>query len=602
MPGQCETVPTSYALSATLGRLGATCKKALFTDAQTVAVPVFSACEPLLFRHDSFREVSDINLRFSRRDGVRKSRKMTSRQRQLMLPRSPTVPAMPSPPNLGTDRTRVEPRMLTPARSSELNTRNYQPEGFISHASVLSYDSAIEPMAVYDGLPPRIMQARDVLVKATQADTLPAPSLRKALTDAFFEFAFPYFPVVDADDLSRGESSILLQQAVCLVGSLMRHDPSSMTLSYSLYEKIETLIHVEFEKDNVFLLKTLCLLSCWAPASSYIVTLHEPWHWTGMAVRETLMVACWGRPRSLKLADCDVQPLAASDFITQGVFTKVSLQFTGLMNVIGKLSELNTRKGVPVESEVETVIASLCEWKSSLPDVLRLYYTDGTRRTYHRYTSELHIHYSTAVIMVQMLSKSRHAPWRTSHASVLAATYVAELYEEIHYREDASHLLSINGFMALVAAIVLVFHRPNTLEKETIRKNGIESICSVLRVMSKKYGGAQSVLQRIQGLQIQAERRDTSLHNLQNDTSSSSATWVAMSVNAHIHELLPFPLSLDENVNILGPAEAVTDRLPDDRVVTATTTPIEDVSNAMFSFMDILEMDFDPFDNTTSFV
>ncbi|KAK1517724.1 uncharacterized protein CCOS01_11981 [Colletotrichum costaricense] len=371
--------------------------------------------------------------------------------------------------------------MLTPARSSELKTWDYQPEGFISHASVLSYDSAIEPMAVYDGLPPRIMQARDVLVKATQADTLPAPSLRKALTDAFFEFAFPYFPVVDADDLSRGESSILLQQAVCLVGSLMRHEPSSMTLSYSLYEKIETLIHVEFEKDNAFLLKTLCLLSCWAPASPYLVTLHGPWHWTGMAVRETLMVACWGRPRSLKLADCDVQPLAASDFITQGVFTTVSLQFTGLMNVIGKLSELNTRKGVPVESEVETVIASLCEWKSGLPDVLRLYYTDGTRRTYHRYTSELHIHYSTAIIMVQMLSKSRHAPWRTSHASVLAATYVAELYEEIHYREDASHLLSINGFMALVAAIVLVFHRPNTLEKETIRKNGIESICSVLR-------------------------------------------------------------------------------------------------------------------------
>lgn len=262
-----------------------TCKIAPITGAQTVAVPVFSACKPLSFRHDSFRKSSDIILRLSRRDGVRKSRKMTVRQRQLMLPRSPTDPAMPSPPRLGTDRARHAPQMLTPARSSELNTRDNQPEGFISHASVLSYDSAAEPMAVHDGLPPRIMQARDVLVKATQADTLPALSLRKALTDAFFEHAFPYFPVIDAEDLSRGESSILLQQAVCLVGSLMRHDPYSMGLSYSLYEKIETLIHVEFEKDNVFLLKTLCLLSCWAPASPYLVTLHGPWHWTGMAVR-----------------------------------------------------------------------------------------------------------------------------------------------------------------------------------------------------------------------------------------------------------------------------------------------------------------------------
>ncbi|KXH35429.1 hypothetical protein CSIM01_10188 [Colletotrichum simmondsii] len=568
-----------------------------------------------------------------RRDGVRKSRKMTARQRQLTLPRSPTVPAMPSPPSLSTDRTRVEPRILTPARSSELNTRDYQPGGFISHASVLSYDSATEPIAVHDGLPPRIMQARDVLVKATEADTLPAPSLRKALTDAFFDFAFPYFPVVDAEDLSRGDSSILLQQAVCLVGSLMRHDPSSMTLSYSLYEKIETLIHVEFEKDNVVLLQTLCLLSCWAPASPYLVTLHGPWHWTGMAVRlavqmgihtqssyrekdnsgslrrifwhlinsETLTVACWGRPSSLKLADCDVQPLAASDFVTQGVLTTVSLQFTGLMNVIGKLSELNTRKGVPVEAEVESVITSLCEWKSGLPDVLRLYDADGTRRSYHRYTSELHIHYLTAIVIVQMLSKSRHALWRTSHASVLAATCIAELYEEIHYREDSSHLLSINGFMSSAAAIVLVFHRPNSSEKETIRKNGIESICSVLRVMSKKYGGARSVLQRIQGLQLQAERRQSSGHSLQDDTSSSSAPWVARSVKAHIRELLPFPLTLDENADILDLAEAGIDRLPDDRVVAATPTSVENVSDAMFSLLDILEMDFNPFDNTNSF-
>ncbi|KAL0764156.1 hypothetical protein CaCOL14_013209 [Colletotrichum acutatum] len=146
------------------------------------------------------------------------------------------------------------------------------------------------------------------------------------------------------------------------------------------------------------------------------------------------MVAYWGRPRSLKPGDCDVQPLAASDFKTQGVFKMVSLQY-----VIGKLSELNTRKGVPVESEIESVITSLCEWKSGLPDVLRLYDADGTRKSYDRYTSELHIHYLTTSIIVQMLSKSRHALWRTSHASVLAATCIAELYEEIHYREDSSY-------------------------------------------------------------------------------------------------------------------------------------------------------------------
>ncbi|KAK1724064.1 uncharacterized protein BDZ83DRAFT_362201 [Colletotrichum acutatum] len=149
-----------------------------------------------------------------RRDGVRKSRKMTARQRQPILPRSPTVPAVPSPPSLGTDRARDNPRMLTPARSSELTTREYQPEGFISHASVLSYDSAAEPMALHDGLPPRVMQTRDVLVKATQADTLPMPSLRKALTDAFFEFAFLTFPSL-MRKTSRWESRRSFYSKLC---------------------------------------------------------------------------------------------------------------------------------------------------------------------------------------------------------------------------------------------------------------------------------------------------------------------------------------------------------------------------------------------------
>ncbi|KAK1689326.1 hypothetical protein BDP55DRAFT_546095 [Colletotrichum godetiae] len=477
------------------------------------------------------------------------------------------------------------------------------------------------------------MRHRAIVLKATQADVLPSLALRKALTDAFFEYAAPYFPIVDAEDLSNETSSILLQQAVCLVGSLMRHDPSSMSLGYSLYEKIQTLLHVEFEQDNMALLKTLCLMSCWAPASPYSVTLHGPWHWTGIAVRlaiqmgihtqsnwaendnagcsrrifwhlnsETLMVACWGRPRSLKLDDCDVQPLSASDFTTQGLSVLISLHFTGLMNSVSMVSELNTKKGMPSDFEVESVITSLCTWQGGLPDELRLYDANGTRKDFHRYTSELHIHYLTSVIVIQMPSKDRHSPWRTSSASILAATRIAELYEEIHCREESVHLLSINGFMALVAAIVLIFHRPHSSKKEEERMNGIESICSVLRVMSTKYGGARSVLQRIQGLQSNHEKRKLSVNSLQNSSASSCAPWVAKTVNARVHELFPFSLSLDENVDFLDEAGARTDQMPGNELGAQSPIPLEHAPDTMFSLMDILEMDFDPFDNTNSFV
>ncbi|KAF3809824.1 hypothetical protein GCG54_00014037 [Colletotrichum gloeosporioides] len=534
-----------------------------------------------------------------RRDGVRKRRKIITRHGQALLPTSPTVPIVPLPPSgLGSVsiENEIGAQMIIPTPSSDSSTRTYQSEGFISHSSVLSYDSITQPMAMHDGLQPRILQARDIILGATQANILPAPSLRKALTDSFIENVLPYCPVVDCKDLADENSSILLQLAVCLVGSLMRHDSSSLQLSYSLYEKIQALLYIDFENDNMTLLKTFCLLSCWAPASPYRVTLHGPWHWTGMANTETLMVACWGRPRSLKLEDCDVQPLAASDFAAEGVSAMVSLHFTRLMNVVRIVAELNTKKGVPSEHEVEGIIASLCNWYRGLPEELRLHNQNGTRRPFHRLTSELHIHYLTTIILIQMLSKDRHSPWRTSPASIVAASCVAHLYEEIHCREQAVHLLSINGFLALVAAIVLVFQRPQSPEKEVIRNNGVDSICSVLRTMCTKYGGPRSVLKRVQGLQLNAEGREPPANYHQNDGPASCAPWVARAVSKHVDDLFPFPRSLCENMVILGLAEIQSDDLSVHAAGAADSMPFEQMSDSGFSLMDILEMDFDVFE------
>ncbi|KAK1855608.1 hypothetical protein CCHR01_01783 [Colletotrichum chrysophilum] len=531
-----------------------------------------------------------------RRDGVRKRRKVIARHGQALLPTSPTVPIVPlAPSGLGSVSTENEngTQMITPTPSSDSSNRTYQSEGFISHSSVLSYDSITQPMAIHEGLPPRIVQARDIILGAAQANIPLAPSLRKALMDSFIENVLPYCPVVDSKDLTDENSSTLLQLAVCLVGSLMPHDPSSLQLSYSLYERIQTLLYIDFEDDNMALLKTFCLMSCWAPASPYRVTLHGPWHWTGMAVRlaiqmgvhtqssyaenenagcfrrifwylnntETLMVACWGRPRSLKLEDCDVQPLASSDFAAEGVSVMVSLHFTRLMNVARSVAEWNTKKGVPSEHEVEGIIASICNWYRGLPEELRLHDQNGTRRPFHRFTSELHIHYFTTIILIQMLSKDRHSPWRTSPASIVAASCVAHLYEEIDCREEAVHLLSVNGFLALVAAIVLIFQRPKSPQKDVIRNNGVNSICSVLRLMCAKYGGARSVLKRIQGLQLSAEGREPSAHYDQNGGPASCAPWVARAVNRHVDELFPFPHSFCENMDILGLAEIRSDQL-----------------------------------------
>jgi hypothetical protein len=78
---------------------------------------------------------------------------------------------------------------------------------------------------------------------------------------------------------------VLLQQTVCLAGSLLQHRPSSLVLGHSQYEKVKTLLFVNYEEDELVVLKSLCILACWSPTSPSVVTLDGSWHWTGTAVR-----------------------------------------------------------------------------------------------------------------------------------------------------------------------------------------------------------------------------------------------------------------------------------------------------------------------------
>jgi hypothetical protein len=123
------------------------------------------------------------------------------------------------------------------------------------------------------------------ILRLTQADVLPRPVLRQALTDAYFQHIYPFYPVVDQIDLSDNEGSVLLKQVVCLVGSLMQHDQDSMKLCGAQYDKVKTLIYLNHEADNVAVLKAFCLLTCYSPLPTDQVTLGGPWHWLGMGIR-----------------------------------------------------------------------------------------------------------------------------------------------------------------------------------------------------------------------------------------------------------------------------------------------------------------------------
>ncbi|KXH61417.1 metallo-beta-lactamase superfamily protein [Colletotrichum salicis] len=71
------------------------------------------------------------------------------------------------------------------------------------------------------------------------------------LRDPFFEHVAFYYSVVDPGDVSGPSASVLLQQAVCLAGSLMRHGKDSVDLASSQDKKVKTLVHIGFESDQL---------------------------------------------------------------------------------------------------------------------------------------------------------------------------------------------------------------------------------------------------------------------------------------------------------------------------------------------------------------
>lgn len=161
--------------------------------------------------------------------------------------------------------------------------------GFIANHSVLAYDEHTQP-TVSECSISYSSHVRDAILSATEALILPVVPLRRALIDVFFEQLYHDYPVVELEDVSAPDSSILLQQGVCLAASLMRHGPENMKLSQSLYEKVKTLIYLNHEPDSIITLKTLCLLSCWSVKPPDKMSLDGPWYWTSMASRVALQM------------------------------------------------------------------------------------------------------------------------------------------------------------------------------------------------------------------------------------------------------------------------------------------------------------------------
>ncbi|KGO39451.1 Transcription factor, fungi [Penicillium expansum] len=441
----------------------------------------------------------------------------------------------------------------------------------LAYHSVLACDIPTQPTISEESLS-HSNRITDAILATTEAAVLPVAPLRRALTDAFFEQVFHNYPVINPEDISNPNPSILLQQGVCLAGSLMRDGPTNLQLSRSLYDKVKTLIYLNYEPDDLATLKTMCLLSCWSVKPPDKISLDGPWYWTGVASRlaiqmglhrestytnnpqnhclrrifwqlyssDKLQVACWGRPPSFSSRYITVKPPVLEDFEIQNVQALVFIHTTKLCTIIGNIAELHLeRRPVPFH-EVFVLSETLCGWVREIPHELCLYNSEGGRNEFNRPVSELFIKYFAAIILLQLLQNEVNQQRRTTVRSLVAASCMAKLYEEIHYREQTCYLLPIHGFLCMVASLPQIYYQPQSAEKNRTRKEELDILRSIMGNMRGKYGGATMILAKIQRLEKEV-KASTDRYLLEADAVGLSSDGILHDPSESLGELFPFP-------------------------------------------------------------
>lgn len=230
----------------------------------------------------------------------------------------------------------------------------------------------------------------------------PPAILLSAYVDAYFQHVFHRLPVIDRADFSSSRPSVALQQAICMVGTILRHPkgPDILAESEKYYYNVKTLIHTNHEQDPITVLKVMCLFSTRNIAGPVLLTIDSPWQWLVIAIRllqqmglhreeicaafvnpktarriawslfvrvspksiftftndiqvqDILVSAAFGWPTSIKKHEFDVRPLTEEDFESSGIQSLLFIELAKIISILGSILDLRGRSTKHVQTQV----------------------------------------------------------------------------------------------------------------------------------------------------------------------------------------------------------------------------------------------------------
>ncbi|KAL2405948.1 hypothetical protein ABEF95_002783 [Exophiala dermatitidis] len=224
--------------------------------------------------------------------------------------------------------------------------------------------------------------------------------------NAYFQHVFHRFPVLDRADLSTDEPSMAILQGVCMLGTMVWHKAADpLANNEKFYYRAKMLILTEHEKDPMTALQTMYLLTTRTIISPAVLTADNK-----------LLSAGLGRSTYIREAEFDVRRPTEEDFEIPG----------------SQILDLRRRPAEEIAVESAKILAGhLC--------------------TSHRLLCNHH--------RLRPLVDDQDVRSAFNVVSLVAASCIARLYEEMDLRDDIHYLLGIHMFFrGLTAMPQLLFN------------------------------------------------------------------------------------------------------------------------------------------------
>lgn len=191
-----------------------------------------------------------------------------------------------------------------------------------------------------------------------------------------------------------------------------------------------------------------------------------------------------------------------------------SIAYFSISRIFADVGKSYRRKQMTM-TKIEQLKNNLYTWVRELPQELRLFHPqiDHGPNSYNFESRQIHVIYFVVLILLLRPSTSSSS---TSAGSLLAASFVAALYEEFLIRGEIDHLgPAVHKFYLMTAGITLLSVRRNPLLASEVSKD-FRVIIKALKQFSERYPSAMGTIRTLEQLEAsQVQSPESSQYLLQ---------------------------------------------------------------------------------------